>query len=583
MDKKKDGKRLKQRVYKWICILSTIVCIAFILSVSYFSSRPEEATMSYNKFWEKVEQDKVDYITYQIDSYTFDVKLKKSNKVYKVVNPRYDEFRKDLLEKGVEIKISEKTFGSTFVSFITVIPMIGLYILIIFVFGKQLLAMNMSNVFTLYNSKENNTTFDDIGGLTQTKEEVMRAVASIQHRDELQKYGCRPCKGILLEGPPGTGKTLIAKAIAHEADVNFISCSGSDFVQMYVGLGASRVRSLWNTALKNAPCVVFIDEIDALGVNRKSRESHHESNQTLEQLLQRMDGLGSSSGILVVGATNNIEALDEALLRPGRFDKRLHVGNPDTKEDRESIINIHLKNKQTNDNFNLDYASKLMAGLSGAEIAQSINGAVEIGVNENNNGVITLENLDKSIMKVRLGGVTVKSSKEDEELSAYHEAGHALVYRLLGLSVVKVSVIPYSSGCGGVTIGDWDEVNETAIKSKDWFMRQIKVALGGMIAEEIVYGEHSSGCSNDLRQATDRAIVMLSSCGMGDTLISSSGIPNDKIKTEYDNKILNEADEILKDTYKELKEEMTKHKEEIIRFGKELMEKKTVLDYKYEC
>lgn len=583
MDKKKDGKRFKKNLYKWVCIISTIICIAFIMSVSYWSSRPVEADLSYNKFWEKVDSNKVDYIIYNVDGYTFDVKLKKDSKVYKVVNPRYDEFRKDLLEKGVKIKVSEKTFAGTLTSFMVVLPMLALYFIILFTFGKQFLAMNMSSIFRLYDSKSNNTTFDDIGGLKQTKNEIMNAIASIQHREELAKYGCKPCKGILLEGPPGTGKTLIAKAIAHEADVNFISCSGSDFVQMYVGLGASRVRSLWKMALKNAPCVVFIDEIDALGVNRKNKNAHQESNQTLEQLLQRMDGLDRSNGILVIGATNNMGYIDDALLRPGRFDKRLHIGNPETKEDRDSVIRVHLKNKKLSENFNLEYASKLMAGMSGAEIAQSINGAVEMSVNSGDNGVITLENLDKSMMKVRVGGVTVKNSADDEELSAYHEAGHALVYRLLGESVIKVSVIPYSSGCGGVTIGDFDEVNNKQIKNRQWFINRIKISLGGMIAEEIVYGEHSNGCSSDLVQATNYVISIISLFGMGDTLLSSNGIPNDKLKTQYDNETLKNADRILKEIYVQLKEDMQEHKAEIIRFGKELIKEKTVIDYKYEC
>ena len=581
MDKKKDGKRFKQKLYKWIMIASTIVCIAFIITSAYWTSKPEEGDMTYNEFWEYVDSDDVEYVIYDVNGYTFQVKLVKDKKMYKVVNPKYEDFRKDLLEKDVEIKISEQTFGSTLMSFITVIPIFAIYIMIIIVFGKQLLAMNMTSVFHLYNNKENNTTFDDIGGLENTKKEVMSAVSTIQHRDELKKVGCKPCKGIILEGPPGTGKTLIAKAIAHEADVNFISCSGSDFVEMYVGLGASRVRSLWQLAKKNVPCVIFIDEIDALGQSRKHKYSHSENNQTLEQLLQRMDGLDGTEGIMVVGATNNIDAIDEALLRPGRFDKRLHVGNPDSKSDRDSVMEIHLRNKFVADDFNKEYASKLMAGLSGAEIAQSINGAVEIGVMESGDGTITLENLDKSIMKVRLGGVTVQTSKEDEELSAYHEAGHALVYRLLGRSVVKVSVIPFSSGCGGVTIGDFDELNVQSIKTKSWFLDSIKVALGGMLAEEIVYGEHSVGCSNDLEKATEYAIQMYSYFGMGNQLLSLNGIPNDKLKTEYDNEVLKDANELLTTISSELKKEMTQHKDEIVRFGKELMEKKTVLDYKY--
>ena len=214
MDKKKDGKRFKQKLYKWIMIASTIVCIAFIITSAYWTSKPEEGDMTYNEFWEYVDSDDVEYVIYDVNGYTFQVKLVKDKKMYKVVNPKYEDFRKDLLEKDVEIKISEQTFGSSLMSFITVIPIFAIYILIIIVFGKQLLALSMTSVFHLYNNKENNTTFDDIGGLENTKKEVMSAVSTIQHRDELKKVGCKPCKGIILEGPPGTGKTLIAKAIA---------------------------------------------------------------------------------------------------------------------------------------------------------------------------------------------------------------------------------------------------------------------------------------------------------------------------------------------------------------------------------
>ena len=417
--------------------------------------------------------------------------------------------------------------------------------------------------------------------MSETKEEVEFAVSQLVHAKELEKFGARPCKGIILEGPPGTGKTLLAKAIAGEAGVPFISTSGADFIEMFVGLGAARVRALWDLALANAPCVVFIDEIDAVGRRRQSGgdAASVESNQTLNALLQRMDGLGVGSGVFVVAATNRIEDLDPALLRPGRFDKHLYIGPPKSKKDRDEVIKVHMKNKKFSEDFDFDKASKLMFGLTGAQIEQVLNEAALISL-KNDKKLITTEDIDSAVMKLLASGVAIKhTSESDRDISAVHEAGHAVANLALGRAVSKVSIMPYSSGIGGITVQDTDDIENKRMKTKSELLNDIKVMLAGQEAERLIFGDTSIGCSNDIEKATMLAFNIVNSFAMTeDSIVNISALSKIGVGIFDNNETVKKINEILLTCRHEVTEILSVNKNAIQKLRDELLQDETVIN-----
>ena len=456
--KNKPKKRYKKPIkFQTLAIWTGCICAIIICMINaYNTTAPAAGNMSYLQFKDKLENSQVLEAEFIKSQETFKVTLADGT-TYNVIDPDHDEFRKELLESGVIIQVRQQTADEALRSVLATVP----YMILIFVFMWYILKSVGGQTTTLFKvlKPEDIVTFDDVAGMSETKKEVEFAVSQLKNRTKLKEIGARPCKGIILEGPPGTGKTLLAKAIAGEAGVPFISTSGADFVEMFVGLGAARVRNLWELALTNAPCVIFIDEIDAVGKRRSSSSdaASTEGNQTLNALLQRMDGLGVGTGIFVVAATNRIQDLDPALLRPGRFDKHLYVGPPRSKKDRDEVITVHMKGKKFDENFDFDSASKLMFGLSGAEIEQVLNESVLVSLQRGGDGVVTVEDVDKAAMKLRASGVaTTHTSESDREITAIHEAGHAIASLALGRKVSKVSIMPYSSGIGGMTVEDTD-------------------------------------------------------------------------------------------------------------------------------
>lgn len=363
-------------------------------------------------------------------------------------------------------------------------------------------------------------TFDGVAALKEEKEELEEIVQFLKNPGKFIEVGARIPKGVLLEGPPGTGKTLLAKAIAGEAGVPFFSISGSDFVEMYVGVGASRVRDLFNEAKKHEPCIVFIDEIDAVARQRGTGMggSHDEREQTLNQLLVEMDGFGVNEGVIVIAATNRVDILDPAIMRPGRFDRKIGVGRPDVKG-REEILKVHSKNKPLGDDVDLHQIAQTTAGFTGADLENLLNESAILAAKENRAYMIQ-EDIRKAFIKVGIGAEKKSRVISDKEkrVTAYHEAGHAILFHLLPDvgPVYTVSIIPTGVGAAGYTmpLPERDEM----FRTKGQMLQEIIVDLGGRVAEELIFEDVTTGDSQDIKQATSLARAMVTKYGMSEKL-----------------------------------------------------------------
>ena len=372
----------------------------------------------------------------------------------------------------------------------------------------------------LANPNGKKVTFNDVAGLTEEKEELEEVVEFLKNPGRFIKIGARIPKGVLLVGPPGTGKTLLAKAVAGEANVPFFSISGSDFVEMFVGVGAARVRDLFAEAKKHSPCIVFIDEIDAVARRRGSGlgGGHDEREQTLNQMLVEMDGFGVNEGIIMIAATNRVDILDPAILRPGRFDRKVGVGRPDIKG-REDILKIHCRQKPLGDDVDLHEIARTTAGFVGADLENLMNEAA-IQAARDDRAYIMKEDIDKSFIKVGIG--TEKKSRvvpeSERRITAYHESGHAILFHLLPDvgPVYTVSIIPTGTGAAGYTMPLPE--NDNVFMTRGKMIQDIMVSLGGRIAEELILDDITTGASQDIKQVTQYARAMVTKFGMSDEL-----------------------------------------------------------------
>ncbi len=426
---------------------------------------------------------------------------------------------------GINMRLYDVTRQSTF---LTWLPLILGAILIIILIVSMTSAGNSAGggkVMSFGKSRARKSTdmdkkftFKDVAGLEEEKEEMSEIVDFLKSPKKYNDIGARIPKGVLLEGPPGTGKTLLAKAIAGEAGVPFFSISGSDFVEMFVGVGAARVRDLFEDAKRNAPCIVFIDEIDAVARKRGSGlgGGHDEREQTLNQMLVEMDGFGTNEGIIVLAATNRVDILDPAILRPGRFDRKIMVGRPDVKG-REEILKVHVRNKPLSDDVDLHEIARTTSGFAGADLENLMNEAA-INAAKANRPYITKEDVDKSFIKVGIGGE--KKSRlvpeKDKKITAYHESGHAILFHLLSEvgPVHIVSIIPNGLGAGGYTMPLPENDNVFVTKTK--MLQDIQVSFGGRIAEELIFGDITTGASQDIKHATETAQAMVVKYGMSE-------------------------------------------------------------------
>ncbi len=386
--------------------------------------------------------------------------------------------------------------------------------------GSRMMNFGKSRAKLMTDDPARRVTFDKVAGLKEEKEELAEIVDFLKAPRKYTRLGARIPKGVLLVGPPGTGKTLLAKAVAGEAGVPFFSISGSDFVEMFVGVGASRVRDLFEEAKKNAPCIVFIDEIDAVARRRGTGMGggHDEREQTLNQMLVEMDGFGINEGIIVMAATNRVDILDPAIMRPGRFDRKVHVGRPDVVG-REEILSVHAKNKPLGDDVNLKEIAQTTAGFTGADLENLLNEAAIVAAREDR-AFLTQGDIKKSFVKVGIGSEKKSRIISDKEkrITAFHESGHAILFHLLPDvgPVYSVSIIPTGPGAAGYTmpLPDRDEMFNT----KGRMMQDIIVSLGGRVAEELVFDDITTGASQDIKQATKMAKAMVTKYGFSENI-----------------------------------------------------------------
>ena len=436
-----------------------------------------------------------------------------------------NELIAQLNAKNIDYSLSDVERSNNMLStWIPIILTIGIFLFVLFFIQSRMGGAN-SKMMDFGKSRARravnvNVDFSKVAGLKEEKEDLEEVVDFLKSPGKYAKLGARIPKGILLVGRPGTGKTLLAKAVAGEAGVPFFSISGSDFVEMFVGVGASRVRDLFNEAKRNAPCIVFIDEIDAVARQRGSGlgGSHDEREQTLNQLLVEMDGFGLYSGIIVLAATNRPDILDPAILRPGRFDRKIVVSPPDVKG-REEILKVHAKDKPMSDDVDLVEIAKTTSGFTGADLENLLNEAAILAA-KSGKKYISNDDIKQSFIKVGIG--TEKKSKvvsdKERKITAYHEAGHAILFRELPDvgSVHTISIIPTGMGAAGYTMPLPEEDYMFNTKSK--MLNEIKVSLGGRIAEELIFGDVTTGASGDIKQATKLAKAMVMKYGMSDKL-----------------------------------------------------------------
>jgi len=482
---------------------------------------------------------------------------------------------------------------------------VGIFLFTIF-FGQGSEQANASNNKMLNFGKSRaklakdskKVTFESVAGLKEEKEELEEIVDFLKNPEKYTKLGARIPKGVLLEGPPGTGKTLLAKAVAGEAGVPFFSISGSDFVEMFVGVGAARVRDMFAEAKKNCPCIVFIDEIDAVGRRRGTGlgGGHDEREQTLNQLLVEMDGFGENTGIIIMAATNRVDILDPAILRPGRFDRKVSVSMPDVGG-REEILKVHSKNKSLGDDVNLKHLAQTTAGFSGADLENLMNEAA-IGAAKEDKAFISQSDVNRAFIKIGIGAEKhsrVVSDKE-KKITAYHEAGHAILFHLLPDvgPVYTVSIVPTGQGAAGYTmpLPEKDEMFLT----KGRMLQEIMVSLGGRIAEEIIFGDITTGASSDIKKATKIARRMVTRYGMSDSVgVISYDNDDDEVFIGRDlahTKSFSEAvtaqidlevKGIIEDCYAQAKEMILSHSAVLHKCAELLLEKEKINREEFEA
>ena len=591
MDNKE--KKEKQKIIL-LGILTAVLLVLIGIGVYFLmqeKSKEEERTLAYTDLIKELSYGNIEKIEMKTGSSTVKVKVKNEEEEKNVIVPELESFMELVQSKvaeGNEIELIQKPrsaisqIPSFIISFLPTVIMVALFIMI---FKMQ----GLGEKGQVYDDTERKTKikFDDVAGLDEEKEEMVEIVDFLKRPEKYTKMGARVPKGVLLYGKPGTGKTLIAKAIAGEADVPFISMSGSEFIEMFSGLGASRVRKLFEKARKLAPCIVFIDEIDAIGSRRTSNSgAETENNQTLNQLLVEMDGFGSEETIIVLAATNRPEMLDKALLRPGRFDRRITIPVPDLKG-RLDILKIHSKDKKLSDDVNLESIAEDTAGFTGAELENILNEAAIIATKHKHEDIENID-IEDAVKKVTVGleKHTRKYSDKDKKLTAYHEAGHAVVSRYLPTqtNVKEISIIPRGVA-GGYTMYKSDE--DKYYISKTEMQEKLIALLGGRAAEKLVLDDISTGASNDIEVATEIARDMVTKYGMSDDLgpIDFQGKEPYEIQMFGENigdKIGLEVKTLIDTAYRDAQMLLQQHRDKLDLIANTLLEKEKINEQDFE-
>ena len=598
-----NKKGLLKSILPWLIVLA-----ALSVAIPFFN-QSESSEIRYDKFIKIVQDEKVKEVeivpqSLVIDvngTYTQTVKGKEETTKFSVVIPRTETELDSLVslldENGTQITVVNEAQRNQFINII-----LGILPYVLLIAGMFFLFRMMSNTaggnnkaFEFGNSrakleKNSKTHFSDVAGMDEEKEEVKELVDFLKTPKKFADMGAKIPRGVLLVGPPGTGKTLLARAVAGEANVPFYSISGSEFVEMFVGVGAGRVRDMFKKAKQTAPCIIFIDEIDAVGRQRGTGMGggHDEREQTLNQLLVEMDGFSGNEGIIVLAATNRADVLDPALLRPGRFDRQIQVANPD-KRARSQILKVHARNKRFTPDVNFDNIAQRTPGFSGAELSNVLNEAALLAVRQGHD-LITMADIDEAVDRV-MGGPAKKSRKYTEKerrLVAYHEAGHALIGLTLedANKVQKVTIVPRGQA-GGYNLMTPKE--ETYFQTKSQLKATISGYMGGRVAEEVFFGDVSSGAHNDIEQATRIARMMVTELGMselgpiqydsengqvflGRDYTQRSNTHSGQIPYEIDVQVR----KIIDECYQEATNIVEQHKEKLICIAEALLEHETL-------
>ena len=597
---KQNSQNMKKGAFPYALLFLIAISIMFFYSMTNTSNKE----LSYNEFNKALSNNNVKevVITPSRSAYTYQItgKLKdaKEGETFSVRTPLSDTVINEIVEssKAKDFKIISKSdpSASTWYLFLmNVAPYLVVIGIAFWFFTKQLNGQKGSMDFGRSKAKLNpdngRVTFKDVAGLPEEKEELQELIDFLKYPKKFQKLGARIPKGVLLVGPPGTGKTLLAKAVAGEAKAPFYFISGSDFVELYVGVGASRVRDMFKQAKQNAPCLIFIDEIDAVGRQRGTGigGGHDEREQTLNQLLTEMDGFGANEGIIIIAATNRPDVLDPALLRPGRFDRQVTVALPEMKA-REEILKVHARNKILSKGVHLDSIAKRTVGFSGADLENLLNEAALLAVRREKSAITMLE-IDEAIDRVIMGPakVTKKYTAKEKKLVAYHEAGHAVLGIKLddANDVQKVTIIPRGQA-GGYNLMLPKEEKYTATKTE--LLEQIMGLLGGRVAEEVVFGEITTGAHNDFSKATKIARSMVTEYGMsslgpvqletpeGSSFLGRDYNKNRNFSDQVALEIDNEVRKIINECYDKAKKIIEKNRDLLDLIATSLIEHETL-------
>ena len=605
-----NKKDVKKGLVPYLFMILIMLGIFYVFNVM----NQDVHNLTYNEFVEKLNGGEIKnlYITPRSNAQTYEVTGSlngyKKNESFFSRLPMSEQVMKKIVEASEVQKFeleakNDPESSSLLIILVNVLPFAILIAFAFFFLNKQMAGNKNSLDFgkskARLNDSNNKTTFKDVAGLKEEKEEVKELIDFLKDPKKFQKLGARIPKGVLLVGPPGTGKTLLAKSVAGEANVPFYFISGSDFVELFVGVGASRVRDMFQQAKRNAPCLIFIDEIDAVGRQRGTGlgGGHDEREQTLNQLLTEMDGFGENEGIIIIAATNRPDVLDPALLRPGRFDRQVTVNLPDVRG-REEILKVHARNKKLADGITLENLAKRTPGFSGADLENLLNEAALLAVRRNKNK-ITMSEIDEATDRVLMGPAKAshKYSENDRKLVAYHEAGHAVIGLKLAHAndVQKVTIIPRGAA-GGYNMMVPSE--EKLCSTKTDLLEEITGLLGGRTAEEITFGEITTGAHNDFEKATKIVRAMVTEYGMSDLgplqfeqQEGSVFLGRDYNKSQhFSNEVANEIDmemrKIINDCHAKATEIINKNKDLLKLIAEALLEYETLtkeqIDYLVE-
>ncbi|MFD2671520.1 ATP-dependent zinc metalloprotease FtsH [Marinicrinis sediminis] len=578
-----------------------------VVGIVHFISSQNDQTkeIRFDEFRGLLAENQIDEVTVQFEGYSYYIEgTTKSNirdtgtSVFETQAPFSDSIFDELEASNVKLTVKKMEGDSIWLSFLTsIIPFVIIFILFFFLLnqaqggGGKVMNFGKSKA-RLYNEEKKKVTFNDVAGADEEKQELVEVVEFLKDPRKFATLGARIPKGVLLNGPPGTGKTLLARAVAGEAGVPFFSISGSDFVEMFVGVGASRVRDLFENAKKNAPCIIFIDEIDAVGRQRGAGlgGGHDEREQTLNQLLVEMDGFGANEGIIIIAATNRPDILDPALLRPGRFDRQITVDRPDVKG-REAVLKVHARNKPLGDDVKLDVLAKYTTGFTGADLENLLNEAALIAARRNKKN-IGMADLDEAFDRVIVG--TQKKSRvisdKEKRTVAYHEAGHTIIgYHVRNADIIhKVTIVPRGRA-GGYAMMIPKDGEDRMLQTKSELLDRVTGLLGGRVSEELYIGEIGTGAYDDFKKATGIVRAMVVEYGMSDKLgplqfgnsqgqvflgrdINHEQNYSDQVAYEIDK----EMQDMIRNCYEEAKRILSEHADQVHLIANKLLELETL-------